>query len=94
MVSIQSLGLIAPIALASSFIMLFLSLKDKSEAGSGPAINFYVINAAIPSLVVSINLGLLLSKIIPFVYICFLGVVASIVFLVLSYKLLKDNEAD
>jgi hypothetical protein len=62
--------------------------------GAGPAINFYIVNISIPVLVLGVNIGLILSKITPFLYISIIGMVIFIAFLYLTSSFLKDIKAN
>ena len=62
--------------------------------GAGPAINFYIVNISIPVLVLGVNIGLILSKITPFLYISIIGMVIFIAFLYLTASFLKDIKAN
>lgn len=85
--------MVAPLALASSFVMLYLSLKEKSQSGPGPAVNFYVVNVSLPVLIFGLNVGLLLSEFIPFVYISSVAVLIVIAGLYIAHLFLQDFEA-
>jgi len=58
------------------------------------AINFYIVNITIPVLVFGVNIGLILSKIIPFFYISILGLIILSICLYLTSSFLKDIQAN
>lgn len=74
--------------MASSFIMMFLALKEKNEY-NGPSVNFYVVNITVPVLIVGLNIGLIFSQLIPFLYISILAFIIAGLFIFVGIGTLK-----
>lgn len=72
---------------------MYLALKEKSDCMTGPAVNFYVVNITVPVLIVGLNIGLIFSQIIPFLYISILAFIISGLFMFVGIVYLKDIRA-